>query len=688
MLGRNGTKRLGVDVGGTYTDLVLLDEATGQMAAAKAPSVPDDLARGVINGLEALGVDLSDLGMIVHGSTIGVNTVIQGNGATVGLLTTAGFEDVVEIGTMSRPEMYNLLYRKPTPLVSRDHRIGIQERVTARGAILQPVRVSEVIESVERLVAEGIVSVAIATLHSYANPSNEDAIAAAIRNRFPELALSVSHTIVNQRREFERTSTTVVNAYIAPRMAHYLDRLLGELNARGFAGSLMIMKSNGGVMTADAARATPVHTMLSGPVAGSIAGQILGASAASGDVITFDMGGTSCDISVIQNGVPGMAYEASVGGHPVMTPLVDISYLGAGGGSIARVVGNQSLRVGPESAGAAPGPACYGKGGNQATVTDAQLVLGRLDPDGALAGGIALNLELATDAIRKNVANPLGMSIEEAALGIVEIACVKMAYAIRAVTVEQGLDPRVFTLIAFGGAGPMHAPIIAQMVGIKRVIVPWSPGTVCAWGMLNTDLRHDVVKTVDYGGRHLGATKELSAIFKALEQEAGATLISQGVDQSQVVTLRSIDVRYSGQEHTLTISLPAGPISDRSIAALRQDFDHAHERRYAHASPQEPVEFVNIRVEAIGEMPKPGLMAPPNGPDGPRAEVGQRRVLFKEGALDTLIYQRDRLTCGSTISGPAVIVEDGATTVLPPGFALVVDAYRNLIVSVPQDVSQ
>lgn len=443
------TKRLGVDVGGTYTDLVLLDEDTKEMKMVKVPSRPGNLAKGVIDGIKALDLDLSTVQFVVHGTTVGVNTIIQGVGAKTGLLTTSGFEDVLEIGTMSKPEMYNLFYRKPRPLVSRENRLGISERMAFDGEILSNVDENEVRAQTIKLVAQGVISVAIATLHSYVNPVNESSIARIVREGFPTLDVSVSHEIVNQRREFERTSTAVLNAYIAPAAKEYLEQLQAELASLGFEGVVFIMKSNGGVMTAARAIEIPVHTLLSGPVAGSIAGPALGQAVDNNSLITFDMGGTSCDIAVIVDGEPEVTFEAEVEGYPVLTPMVKIDYLGAGGGSIAKVVGESSLRVGPESAGAEPGPACYAQGGDRPTVTDANLVLGRLDPKGALAGGIPLNRELAAEAIHNHVAGLLGFRLEKAALGIVEIACVKMAYAIRAVTIEQGLDPRDFTLIAF-----------------------------------------------------------------------------------------------------------------------------------------------------------------------------------------------------------------------------------------------
>jgi N-methylhydantoinase A len=621
--------------------------------------------------------------MIVHGSTIGVNTIIQGTGAKTGLLTTEGFEDILEIGTMSKPEMYNLFYRKPRPLVPREHRLGVAERTTFNGDVVQAVDAAAIVEKVGYLVDEGVTSLAVSLLHAYANPESEERIKEAVAGSFPGLTLSVSHEIANQRREFERTSTTVVNAYIAPVVAAYLNALLARLEEQGFEGPVFIMKSNGGVMTAELARDTPVHTLLSGPVAGSIAARIIGAATKTPSLLTFDMGGTSCDISVILNGEPSQTFEAEVEGYPVMTPLVDIDYIGAGGGSIAKVIGDRSLRVGPESAGADPGPACYGKGGTEPTVTDANVMLGRLEPGGSLAGGIALRADLAERAVREHVADRLAMDLDEAALGIVDIANVKMAYALRAVTIEQGLDPRDFALLAFGGAGPLHAPFIAQMVGISTVIVPRSPGTICAWGMVNTDLRHDAVQTIDYAGVQF-ETDGLASLFAELELEGAQVLLQQGVSEDEVETRRAIDMRYRGQEHTLTVALPDGPVSGDSLAQLRRAFDEMHQRRYAHSSPDEPVEFVNIRVEAVGLLEKPGLPWEANGSPPEPQPHATRTVVFREGRRETPVYSRADFAPGTTLAGPAVIDEPGSTSILPPGFTLAVDGARNLIIDIPE----
>ena len=679
--------RLGVDVGGTYTDFVLLDESTGTMKSHKIPSTPDDMSIGVMRGLEELGVSLASVKYIVHGATVGVNSIIQQKGANTGLLSTRRFRDVLEIGDMAKPDMYNLFFQKPRPLVSRENSLPIDERVASSGEILKPVQEEDVRAQVNKLKERGVASVAICTLNSYANPENEEKIAQVIEREFPELDVSVSSRIVRERNEIYRANTVTLNAYIAPALRRYLTALEEKLQAKGFQGVLFIMSSSGGVMSSDKTKKMPIYTLLSGPVGGSTGGQALGKGTGLDSVITFDMGGTSCDISVILNGIPEVTHEGKVERYQVMTPMVRINYLGAGGGSIAQVVGETSLRVGPESAGANPGPACYGAGGTAPTVTDANLVLGRLEENSPLAGGVSMRLDLARKAIKEQVADKLGLSVEDAALGIIKIACTRMAYAIREVTVQEGLDPREFTLISFGGAGPMHTPFIAQLVGIKKLVVPSSPGTFCAWGMLNTDVRHDLVKTVDYAGRAL-ALDDLTNAFRELEEEGRAAIHAEGVAEKDVHIKRSVDMRYRGQDHTLTISIPSPKINQDSIAEVRRLFDETHLRNYAHNSPEDDVEFINIRLEVSGHMKKAGLtklkaVAAATHDNLKSALIGRRKVTFEYGTSETSVYARSKLLPGMTLSGPAVIVEDGSTTIVPPGFSLEIDEYGNMLVDVP-----
>jgi 5-oxoprolinase (ATP-hydrolysing) len=681
-VGNTKNYRLGVDVGGTYTDFVLVDQTTHSIRSFKVPSTPTDVSRGVLLGIDGLGVPLSSIRYIIHGTTVGLNAVIQKKGDKTGLLTTRGFTDVLEIGDMAKLEMYDLFYRKARPLVQREHTLSIDERIANDGRVLEQVQEEQVRQRVRWLVKQGVTSVAVCTLNSYANTENEEKIARVIEGEFPDLNVSVSSRIVRERNEIYRASTVAASAYIAPVLRRYLDALEAGLLARGFKGSLYVMSSNGGAMSFRKTSRMPVYTLLSGPVGGSIGGQAFGKQAGFQNVITFDMGGTSCDISVIAKGTPQVTHEARVEGYRVLTPAVRISYLGAGGGSIASVVGESSLRVGPESVGAAPGPASYAAGGSMATVTDANLVLGRLAGSSPLAGGISLHEDLARKAIQEHVADKLGISVEQAALGVLKIACNRMSLAIREVTVQQGLDPREFALVAFGGAGPMHAAFVAEAIGIQRVIIPPSPGNFCAWGMLNTDIRHDLVRTLGKTFKKAEVIAELARAFDELEAEGRVAIKAEGVSQDDTSLRHLLDIRYRGQDHTLTIPLKGSTIDEKAIAEARKLFDETHLSNYGHNSPNEEIEFINVRIEVYGRMERAELPKTDTRRGEPKA-VGYRRVTFEEGTLDAVVYERHSLRSGTKVIGPSVIVEAGATTVLPPGFSLTVDDYGSLLVEVP-----
>jgi N-methylhydantoinase A len=672
---------LAIDTGGTFTDFVLIDDATGVLRTLKTSSTPPEFAEGVVRGIDLLEVPLSVVRYIFHGSTMGVNAVIEERGERVALLTTRGFEDVLEIGWMNKPDMYNLLYSKPAPLVPRRWRKGVRERIGRHGEVLEPVDDDDVRRQVAELTAAGVRSIAICTLNAYLNPTNERHIADIVRRGFPDLHVSVSTDIVNQRREFERTSTAVLNAFLVPRFDHYLGALQAALEQRGFAGEFFVMKSNGGVMPLAVARAYPIHTLLSGPVGGAIGCQALGRMLDLPNVIGFDMGGTSTDVSLVFGGAPQMTDQALVHGYPVMGAAIDIGYIGSGGGSLARVEGVSALRVGPQSAGASPGPVSYGRGGGTPCVTDANLLLGRLDSATPLADGISLDFEVAAAAVESQLAARLRLGRDEAALGVVKIAEVKMAHAIRRMTVEQGLDPRDFALVAFGGAGPMHAASIAAQVGIPIVIVPRSPGTFSAWGMLNTDLRHDTVRTVDHAGKAV-TLEDLQNVFGALEEEARVFLGQQEVGKDRILLLRFVDARYKGQEHTIHLPFPAGRIDTAAVDRFLAQFHALHERKFAHASPGAPVEVVHMRVAGVGQIPRQSTT-----PSTPHVRARSaphpatmRHVVFDGGAGPVPVYSRAHLAPGTMVSGPAIVWEYGSTTILPPGFDLSVDQWENLVI--------
>jgi N-methylhydantoinase A len=673
--------RVAVDIGGTFTDFVIFDTATGDSTVGKVASTPQDPSKAIVDGLKRLGVEMGAVDFFVHGTTVGLNAVVEGKGAPVALVTTKGFRDILEIGLMNKPDMYNIFYEKPRPLVARRHRFEVDERVDGFGTVLRPVDQAEVARLAATIRAEGVQSIAVCTLNSYANPENEARIAELLGEHLPDAFISVSHEIANEWREFERTSTTVLNAYVLPVFHDYLENLRTELAQLGLTTEAHIMQSNGGVMTAAAASRRPIRTLLSGPVGGAVGGGVIGRPTGTDgefsavNIVTADMGGTSFDATLIIGGEVETASQTEVAGRPLLTPSVHVSAIGAGGGSIARVEGTTSLRVGPESAGADPGPACYAQGGEEPTVTDANLVLGRLDPESVLGGTIKLDVDAARTAIAKRIAEPLGLDIHRAAEGILRVINSKMALAIRELTVAQGLDPRDFVLVAFGGAGPMHAAEISLEIGIPRIIFPPVPGMFSAWGMLAADLRHDVVATAVAKAGDLDK-ESVAAKFASLEDDGRKALVAQNVPEEGIRFIRSLDVRYFGQEHTLEVEVPA----DLDPADLKDLFDNAHWRKYGHTSAEDPAEVVNFRLAAIGEVSKPGLSARELQEAKP-VPAGERDVYFNGSFVTSKVYLRTAITPGASFSGPAVIDEEGATLVVPPGFHLVCDAYSNLVLS-------
>lgn len=676
-----GAFRVAVDIGGTFTDFVVFDTATGESRVGKVPSTPENPSVGIVEGLKRLAVPMERVEFFVHGTTVGLNAVVEGKGEPVALVTTKGFRDVLEIGLMDKPDMYNIFYERPRPLVPRRHRLEVDERVDGFGNILKPVDEAEVAALAEQIRVEGIRTIAVCTLNSFVNAENEARIAELLRKLLPDAFVSVSHEIVNEWREYERTSTTVLNAYVLPIFRDYLDGLRSELAGLGLEADAHIMQSNGGVMTAEAAGGRPIRTLLSGPVGGAVGGGVIGRIAdadsafSTVNIVTADMGGTSFDASLIIGGEIETSNRSEVAGRPLLTPAVRVSAIGAGGGSIARVEGAGSLRVGPDSAGAVPGPVCYGRGGVEPTVTDANIVLGRIDPDQVLGGDIRLDAEAARAAIDERIAQPLGLDVHRAAEGILRVINSKMALAIRELTVAQGLDPREFVLVAFGGAGPMHAAEISAEIGIPQVIFPPVPGMFSAWGMLAADLRHDLVTTAVKKAGDLDA-EEVESTFAGLEASGRRVLVGQNVGDDALRFIRSLDVRYVGQEHTLEVEVEEG----LDPARLKEIFDAAHWRKYGHSSDDDPVEVVNFRVAAIGHVAKPDLK-PGDGDPVEASPCGERDVYFDGAFVRADVYERSDIPRGARFAGPSVIDEEGATLVVPPAFDVVCDAYGNLVLT-------
>jgi len=676
--------QVGIDIGGTFTDVVVLDLERGTTALEKTLTTPRDLWEGIERGLAQAGVDLSDA-VIAHGTTVGLNTLLERRGAPTGLLTTVGFRDAYEIGRGARPDMYNLFFRKPVPLVPREHRREIRERLDADGAVVAPLEEEDVLAAAEHFRVAGVRDLAICYLHAYRNPAHERRTAEILRETYPEATVSASHELMREWREYERTSTTCVNAYIRPRTGAYLERAAESLAAGGYRAPFFINQSSGGIVSSDTARARPVATLLSGPAGGVAASARLGGLAGFENVIAFDMGGTSTDVAVIQGGRQRLTADSKIDGHPISIPASDLHTIGAGGGSLASIDDVGALRVGPESAGAEPGPACYGRGGTQPTVTDANLVLGRVAPSRYVPGGLELELDQAARAIEREIGNPLSLALEEAAAGIVDIVNLKMAMAVRAVTVQRGLDPKDFVLYAFGGAGPVHACSIARELGIPTVVVPVAPGQFSALGIATTDVRHDVVRTALVRASELTVAR-LAELLAEVEAEGRDALAAEGVAADAMELRRALDVRYAGQEYTITVPVEPGPIDEQALKSVRARFHELHEQTYSHASPAEPIEVVNVRIEAIGRVARvdPAPIAQGEAQPPAEARVGEASALFARGEspVAAVVWDRGTLLAGNVVDGPAIVADTGATTVLPPRARCRVDATGQLVVTV------
>jgi N-methylhydantoinase A len=670
--------RVAVDIGGTFTDLVCFDQVSGDVRVEKVSTTPTDLSNGIVEVLDRAVSDPRDIAFFVHGSTAGLNAFLERRGARVALITTQGFRDVYQIGRANRPDMYNLHYRKPEPLVPRRDIYEVPERILFDGSVEQPLDEATLTRIARDIARQKITSVAVCFLHSYVNPAHELQAAAVVREFAPDVHISLSHQVAREWREYERTSTTAINAYVAPTMNTYLEHLESRLAGR-IEVPIHIMQSNGGVMTSQVARGKPVQTLFSGPVGGAIGVAALGAALGIGNLIGVDMGGTSFDVSLVVEGTVDQATQLSLHGHPILTPMVRIHTIGAGGGSVAWVEGG-GLRVGPRSAGAQPGPACYGRGGTEPTVTDANVVLGRVDPDTFLGGRMHLDSFAARVAVG-TLASQFDLTTPAMAEGICRVVNANMANAIRSITVEQGLDPREFTLVAMGGAGPMHALFLAEELEIRRIIIPRSPGTFSAAGMLQTDIQHDVVQTM-YRRVDETSTHDVGATFETVERRATRILGDDGVPQERMRLVRSAEMRYVGQEYAVHVLFPDNAIDDAALAAMPGLFHAAHAARYGHSNPREAVEYVNLRVTAVGRIDKPDFV------DGrSRVHVGvpesiaNRPVIFDDAVHQTPIYDRSLLWPGHLLEGPAIVIEPSCTTVVPPRRTLEVDTLHNLVVS-------
>ena len=679
--------RLGVDIGGTFTDLVLLDEETGSFEITKVPSRPGDpsgaLVEAVRKALEGTGMPPEAVGLLSHGTTIITNAVLEGKLARTALITTKGFRDVLEIGRHVRPDLYDLNQDKPVPIVPRDMRFEVEERLAADGSILVPLNAKSVSAAVDAVMATRPKAVAVCFLHSYANAGHERTMKDAVRAALPGAHVCVSSDVCREIREFERTSTVVLNAAAMPVVSDYLENLEDRTDELLPEGQVLLMQSNGGSMTVGAARQSPAHLIYSGPAAGVLACQYIGRTTGRRNVLGFDMGGTSTDISLVYRDEPLLTTEADVGGYPVKLPVLDINTIGAGGGSIAWLDSGGTLHVGPKSAGADPGPVAYGKGGTEPTVTDANLMLGRLSPERFLGGELALDKHASASAIREKIAEPLGLHPLVAAAGILRVANANMERALKVSSAERGYDPRDFTLIAFGGAGPVHAAALAKGVGFATALVPSVPGVFSALGLIIADIRHDFVRS--YVSRSDEANLEtLGELYREMETLGEEALLQDGIPTEKREFQRTADLRYVGQAYEVNVPVPDGPLVGPVISAVLGRFHGEHQRLFAHSAPGDPVEFVNLRLVATGRVDAPELRKAEVA-DGVAQEAAERRpVYFEEagGFLDCPIYERAALGLESRIDGPAIVEQLDCTTVIHPGQLLSVDAWGNLIINV------
>jgi N-methylhydantoinase A len=671
---------VGIDVGGTFTDLTAVDDATGRVVVTKVPSQPRHEAAAVLAGLQALGIAGRDVRRLVHGTTVGTNAVLERRGARVAVLTTAGFRDLIEIGRTKRniPALFVPTFVRPKPVVDRKDRFEIAERLAADGTVLVELDQAGVERALDAAAAAGAEAIAVCFLHAYLNPAHERVVADLAKGRYPRLPVSCSADVVAEYREFERFSTTVLNAYLQPIMDGYLVGLEERLRAAGYAHGVLTVASSGGMMTTETARRLPIRTIFSGPAGGVSQACFVGEVAGVRDFITYDMGGTSTDVCLVRDLAPLTTSEGMLGAFPVKVPQLDMHSVGAGGGSIAWLDVDGSLQVGPRSAGAAPGPVAYGLGGTEPTVTDANVVLGRIGTTKRLGGSIAIDAagaRRALAALGTRLARP--MTIEALAEGVITIAIARMTSAIREISIQRGHDPRDFTLIAFGGAGPMHALALAQEIGIPRVLVPRHPGNFSALGLLASQIKHDDVRT------RVGPLRERLAVagelFGEMEGAARHQLGLEGFAAHEQKLVRSLDLRYQGQAFELNVAVGDGGTPRLDIDTIEAAFHREHLGAYGHSSPGATVELVNARLTAYGLVPRPSAEHRRGaGLSFDGALVERRTVWFGGAPHDCPIWDRERLPDRAEIRAPAIVEEFGATTIVPPGWRGAVDEHGNL----------
>lgn len=683
MANGNQKIRFAVDVGGTFTDLISWDLRSGEIRTNKASTAVEP-SQGVLDVIRKDKLPLPEVNLFVHGTTLGINAVLQKKGARTGLITTKGFRDVLEIARMDRPDMYNITYRKPPTLVPRQLRLEVEERVDARGTILRPLDRAGVLEAIEVFRRHQVQAVAVCLLHSYANPSHEEAIGEILSQEAPELYVTLSHQILREYYEYERTMSAVMNSYIQPLVEGYLDSLQKTLQTQGFSERFLLLRSSGGAMSYAEARESPIFTLMSGPAGGVLGASRLSALTGLPNLITADGGGTSFDVSLVVNGQPRVTSETMIEGYKLLLPILEIRSIGAGGGSIATVDAGGAMQVGPQSAAGNPGPICYNRGGDQPTVTDAALCMGVLDPQYFLGGEMPLDYEAARSAIDAKIARPLGLDVARAASGIFAIAETKMAGAIREITIEKGFDPRDFALLAFGGSGPFFACNLARRCDIGKVVIPVAPAHFSAMGMLMSDLVHHYSRTLVMDLKDATASL-IESTFRDLEALGECALEADGSAAKDRQLLRRLDMRYFGQGgHSVSVPLERGRFTEKQRERLEASFHQLHQSTYGHRT-DEPVQIVHFRVQALGRVEKPEMKPIRTGGEDASHAIKQRRnVYWRElnGATPWPVYDRSRLLSGNRFTGPAIVEEPTATTVVGPGDKVTVGVYGDLIIDV------
>ncbi|RLQ91305.1 hydantoinase/oxoprolinase family protein [Planomicrobium sp. Y74] len=675
--------RIATDIGGTFTDLVYVDE-NGKVGVAKSHTTPPNFEQGIIDVIEKSGIDQQEIETFIHGTTVIINALTERKGVKTGLITTKGFRDVLEIARGNRSDLFNVRYEKPVPFVERYLRQEVEERLNQKGEVVIPLNIGKIKELIAYFKREQVEALAVSYLHSYKNPEHEELTVELIRELWPEVAVTASHEVTKEWREYERTNTAVLNSYVKPIASKYINKLNSKLVENDADSFNYIMQSNGGTTTFEQAKKTPINMVESGPVAGIYGAAYLGEIIGEKNVIAFDIGGTTAKCSLISNGEVKVSTDYYIekddlrAGYPIKSPVVDIVEIGNGGGSIAWIDEGGSLKVGPQSAGAVPGPVAYGQGGTEPTTTDANLLTGRLSPENF---DYTVDMKLVKKAIHDKVAKVYGMTEEEGALGIIRIANANMLNALKLISVRKGYDPRDFTLVAFGGGGSMHAPALARELGVKKVVVPVASSVFSAWGMLMTDLRHDYIQTYINRFEDLDLA-ELNNEWDKLETQAKQQYAEENIKEEEVIFNRFVDMRYSGQEHTVKVPLVNGEIKAQTVQEVIRLFHEMHEQNFTFKLEEAQTEIVNLHLTAFGTVQKPKLQKLETGSkDAETALKETRPVLYEgEGWNDTKVYHRTLLAPGMKIQGPAIVEEPTATTVFYSGQILSVDAYGNLLI--------